>query len=226
MVTIKKGSLELPAENRILKIEQDFEIGKYEVTFEEYDNFVLDTGKVNKEELPALPGDKRGRGKQPVINVIWYEAIAYTQWLSVKTGKDCTLPTENQWEYAARAGSTKKYGIPAETGGSDDISGKGLANCDGCESGEKIEKTTEVGSYRPNKWGLFDMHGNVWEWNLNEYENPKKTSLEGDASRVLRGGSWLSVPVSVRASIRLWFNPVDRYNGIGFRVVCSSPILH
>ena len=229
MVTIKKGSLKLPAENgktRTLKVDQGFEIGKYEVTFAEYDYFVSDTQKVDEKGLLALPKAKWGRGKQPVIYVNWFDAVAYTQWLSEKSGKICTLPTENQWEYAARAGSIKEYGIPAETGGSDDITGKDLANCNGCGSGKKIGKTTEVGSFKANAWGLYDMHGNVWEWNLNEFANPENTSLEDYKSRVLRGGSWFNSPDNVRASIRSLFAPVNRLNKFGFRVVCSSPISH
>lgn len=237
MVTIKKGSLKLPAENgetsRILKVDQAFEMGKYEVTFAEYDYYVSDVLKVDKYGLLVLPKDmlvlpkaKWGRGKYPVINVTWFDAVAYAQWLSEKTGKLCTLPTENQWEYAARAGSTKKYGIPAETGGSDDITGKDLANCAGCESGEKIEKTTEVGSFKANAWGLYDMHGNVWEWNLNEYYKPENTSLEGNKGRVLRGGSWNYNPDFARASVRHRFVSDFRDLYIGFRVVCSSSIPH
>ena len=228
MVTIKKGSLKFPAENgdapRILKVDQDFEIGKYAVTFAEYDYFVSDTKKVNEEESLTSPKGKWGRGKQPVINVNWYEAVAYTQWFSEKAGKVCTLPIESQWEYAARAGSIKEYGIPAETGGSDNITGKDLANCAGCASGEPIGKTTEVGKFKPNAWGLYDMHGNVWEWNLNEYDMPENTAPEGNAPRVLRGGSWYDSPGGVRASVRGRDYPGSRYSGIGFRVVCSSPI--
>ena len=224
MVTINKGSLVLPAENgdapRILQVDQAFEIGKYEVTFAEYDYFVSDTSIV------ALSLDKWWRGKHPVIDVSWFDAVAYTQWLSEKTGKLCTLPTETQWEYAARAGSKKDYGIPAETGGSDDITGKDLANCAGCESGEKIEKTTEVGSFKANAWGLYDMHGNVWEWNLNEYYKPENTSLEGNKGRVLRGGSWNYNPDFARASVRRRFVSDFRDLYLGFRVVCSSPIPH
>ena len=213
-----------------LKLNQPYSISKYEVTFEQYDDFVLDTFRLKSGEL-ALPDDEGwGRKNRPVINVDWYDAIAYSAWLGKQTGRDCTLPTEDEWEYAARAGSTKEYGIPAATdgsdyGGSDDIAGRGLANCVGCQEGkDRLKKTSPVGDFAPNQWGLHDMHGNVWEWVSNAYDNPENTSKEGDAPRVLRGGSWFDSPHDARVSVRYWVNPGGRDSVIGFRVVCSSPI--
>ncbi len=224
MVTVPAGSFRMgssPKEMRKVAFKRPFEIGQYEVTFEEYDTFAIAEG----HKLPEDGG--WGRGNLPVINVSWHDAVAYTDWLSSKTkGKTCTLPTEAQWEYAARAGTKRAYGIPADTNGSDDIQGLGLANCDGCQKeGEKAPtKTTAVGSFPANKWGLHDMHGNVWEWVLNEYENPENTSVEGNAPRVLRGGSWFNFPGDAQASVRDGVNPDYRNRFIGFRVVCSSPI--
>ena len=129
-----------------------------------------------------------------------------------------------QWEYAARAGTTTQYGIPAPDG-SDDIADKGLANCDGC--GGKWDgrsKTAPVGEYPPNKWDLHDMHGNVWEWCLNEYDNPENTGTVGGKPRVMRGGSWNFNPGLARSSFRNWHFPGRRSHLFGFRVLCSSPM--
>ncbi len=229
MVSINSGSLMLPGDGdkpeREVSVRKNFSMGKYEVTFAQYDDFVRDK-LYRRDGLLDLPDDEGwGRGDLPVINVSWRDAVAYTDWLSGQEYKTCTLPTEAQWEYAARAGTKKAYGIPADTDGSDNIRGLGLANCDGCQKGkESIRRTTPGGSFPANKWGLHDMHGNAWEWVLNEYENPENTSVEGSVPRVLRGGSWLFNPDGALASVRGRGGPGDRDGFIGFRVVCSSPI--
>ncbi len=207
--------------------QEDLFIGKQEVTFEQYDRFAAAT----KRELPADQG--WGRGSRPVINVSWHDASAFTEWLSKQTGTPCRLPSEAEWEYAARAGTTAKYALPAPKG-SDEIKGKGLANCDGCGSQWDNQKTAPVGSFPANDWGLHDMHGNVWEWvQDNWYDNyhgapddgsPWEASQGGDdKARVLRGSSWLSGPVSARSADRGGGLPDDRYFIVGFRVLCSGP---
>ena len=189
-----------------------FELSKYEVTFEEYDRFVAATGR-------RAPGDRSwGRGRRPVINVSWKDAVAYTQWLSVKTGERYRLPSEAEWEYAVRAGSTTAF-----TWGDD--SGHNRANCHGCRSEWDNKKTAPVGSFSPNGWGLHDMHGNVSEW-VQDCWNFSYRGVSADASawetgdcerRVLRGGSWYDPPGNLR-SARRRFSAGRRYDYLGFRV--------
>ncbi len=162
---------------------QSFAMGKYEVTFEEYDKFCDAT----KRDKPAAEG--WGRGKRPVINVSWDDAKAYVKWLSEETGKDYRLPTEAQWEYACRAGSVGKYSF------GDDVSQLGNY---GWYDGNSGKQTHPVGEKQPNKFGLNDMHGNVREWLEDVYHDsysgaPSDGSawVNGDSNRhFLRGGSW------------------------------------
>jgi formylglycine-generating enzyme required for sulfatase activity len=126
-----------------------FYMGKYEVTFEQYDIFCQQTGR----STPSNSG--WGRGNRPVINVSWNDAVAFCDWLSKMTGKKYRLPTEAEWEYACRAGTNSKYSFGNSTG---DL---GLY---GWYDGNSGGKTHPVGSLRPNPWGLHDMHGNVFEW--------------------------------------------------------------
>ncbi len=208
-------------------LQKDLFIGKQEVTFEQYDRFAAAT---NRE----LPSDKGwGRGSRPVINVSWDDASAFTAWLSKQTGTPCRLPSEAEWEYAARAGTTTEYALPAPKG-SDVIKGKGLANCDGCGSQWDNQKTAPVGSFPANGWGLHDMHGNVWEWVQDNWHDnyddapgdgsPWQATQGGDGKRrVLRGGSWDSNPDFARSANRNWGNPDFRGYYVGFRVLCSGP---
>jgi len=218
-----------------------FRMGHYEVTFAEYDFFVLDRQhRYQGADRLAFPPDKErwGRDDRPVINVRWTDAYAYTRWLTQRLdreGVECRLPTEQEWEHAARAGTGKEYGIPAP-GGSNTISAKflegeagfePLANCEGCGGPwDAADRTSPVGSFAPNASGLHDMHGNVWEWCLNEYRNPDRTEPGGDAPRALRGGSWDHDPEDARASNRLRYGPGSSVSYVGFRVMCSSPIAH
>ena len=190
-----------------------FELGKYEVTFEEYDRFTAATGRE--------PADNEGwgRGRRPVINVSWEDAVAYTKWLSGQTGERYRLPTEAEWEYAARAGSVTAYSWGNEIGSN-------RANCDDCGSQWDGGQTAPVGSFGANSWGLYDMHGNVWEWvqdcwNESYQGAPANGSAweSGDCTqRVLRGGSWVSDPRDLRSAYRYRFTSTFRNFDIGFRV--------
>lgn len=167
-----------------------FAISKYEITFAEYDYFAQSTNK-------PLPGDNGwGREDRPVIHVSWDDAVAYAQWLTKTTGKKFRLPTEAEWEYAARGGSTTNYWW-----GDNEAEAKGKANCRrGCSSnfsGLFGSKTAPVGSYSPNAFGIYDTAGNVSEWVQDCYQdNYKNASNTGSAleekqcaGRVVRGGS-------------------------------------
>ena len=197
-------------------IGQPFALSVHELTFAEWDACVV-AGGCGGHEPVDLKG--WGRGTRPVTNVSWDEARKYVSWLSAQTGAEYRLPSESEWEYAARAGTTTKYSWGEEIG-------TNRANCDGCGSRWDNSRTAPVGSFRPNGFGLYDMHGNVWEWVADcfygSYEGaPSDGSvwLSGDCDeRVLRGGSWYSFPRYLRAACR-FRNPFDvRYDTIGFRV--------
>jgi formylglycine-generating enzyme required for sulfatase activity len=202
-----------------------FSMSATEVTNEQYRELVK-TSKGTAPEPVIFGLDDR-----PVTNVSWHDADAYAQWVSEVTGEDCGLPTEAEWEYAARAGTTAAYALPAAKGGSNDIRGKALANCDGCGSlWDKLE-AAPVGSFDPNDWGLYDMHGNVWEWvqdciHRNYTGAPEDGSAwleenDGDCGkRVARGGSTYNSLGFLRSSSRRQSKPDVRRPDIGFRVVC------
>ena len=192
---------------------ESFELGKYEVTFEEYDRFTAATGRV-------LAGHRGwGLGRRPVINVSWEDAVAYTKWLSEQTGERYRLPTEAEWEYAVRAGTVTRYSWGDEIG-------RNRANCRVCGSRWDGEQTAPVGSFAPNGWGVHDMHGNVWEWVQDcwngDYQGaPVDGSAweSGDCSRrVLRGGSWNFNPRFLRSAYRVRYTTSLRLFNIGFRV--------
>jgi formylglycine-generating enzyme required for sulfatase activity len=187
-----------------------FAIGRYEVTFDEWDACVADGGCNGYR-----PSDRGwGRGQHPVINVSWEDAQAYVGWLSEKTGATYRLPSEAEWEYAARAGTTTPFWWGEQAT-------PDMANFD-----RAVGRTTEVGTYPPNPWGLHDVAGNVWEWvedcwNESYRGAPVDDSpwLLGDCSRrVVRGGSWYYPPVYLRSAFRFRFEPDDRNLNLGFRV--------
>jgi formylglycine-generating enzyme required for sulfatase activity len=206
-----------------------FYLGKTEVTFREWDACVAD-GACDGYR-PADQG--WGRDERPVINVSWEHAQTYVEWLSRKKGRNCRLPSEAEWEYAARAESKDtKYALPSPDG-SDNIKDKGLANCANCGSEWDNKKTAPVRKFPANSWGLHDMHGNVWEWVEDCAHKYKDEPDDGRAwgeenggnckNRVLRGGSWSGFPVLVRSADRLKYDPKQRTTSFGFRVVCGSP---
>ena len=191
-----------------------FQLSPHEVTFDEYDQFVELTAHSYK------PRDENwGRGRRPVINVSWDDAQAYAAWLSQATGKSYRLPTEAEWEYAARSGS--KQETWAGTSKEDELGNYAVYRAD---------KTAEVGSKQPNTFGLYDLSGNVDEWvedcwheNYKDAPDDGKPWLEGGGGncgqRVIRGGSWFdNFPVSLRSSFRLRYTTVNRNIYIGFRL--------
>ena len=206
-----------------VSIEQPFYLNTTEITYEQYDYYVWQQHRVgNKVEFPNTA--KGGRGDRPVVNVNWFDAMTYARWLGEQTGKQCRLPTEAEWEYAARAGTTSAYHWGDEPGSNN-------ANCDGCGSSWDKQEAAPVGSFSANKYGLHDMSGNVWEWTCSNwrerFDGSEQQCNNHDADsqfRVLRGGSWYGDPDGVRASVRDDNHPDARYSNIGFRVLCSSPI--
>lgn len=196
-------------------ITKPFAVGRFDVTFEEWDACVADGGCDGYK-----PQDLGwGRGRRPVFNVSWNNATAYVAWLSRKTGKDYRFLTEAEWEYAARAGTTTAYYWGDEIG-------KGNANCDGCGSQWDNGQTAPVGSFAANAFGLYDMAGNLWQWVQDCYHDSYDgASTDGLAwkndactSRVIRGGSWISKPPLLRSAGRFRNSPEDRGNLLGFRI--------
>jgi formylglycine-generating enzyme required for sulfatase activity len=153
------------------------------------------------------------------MNVSWVDAVAYAKWLSAETSKRYRLPTESEWEYAARAGSTTKYHWGDEIG-------INRANCGDCGSRWDYEQTAPVGSFMANEFGLSDMHGNVWEWTQDCWnESYNRAPIDGNAwesgdcdRRVVRGGSWGSLPWYLRSANRYGWTASDRFNKQGFRL--------
>lgn len=195
-----------------------FYLAKTEVTFTQYDACVASGGCAH------LPEDEGwGSGERPVINVNWDDAQKYIQWLNQRTGKHYRLPTEAEWEYAARAGSETQYSWG-------DKIGHNQANCDGCGSQWDNKQTAPVGKFPANAFGLQDLHGNVREWtqdcwNYNYNGAPMDGSAweQGDCSqRVFRGGSWAHFAVYLRSAYR-WSNSREsRYYFMGFRLASDA----
>ncbi len=190
---------------------EGFSMGKSEVTFEQYDKFADATGR-------ARPDDEGwGRGNRPAINVSWNDATAFGEWLSERTGQRFRLPTEAQWEYAARAGRSTAF-----PGGNS--LGRNMANCKNCGSRWGGKQTAPVGSFSANAWGLFDTVGNVWEWTCSK-RNAKYRGNDKHCSgrtlignRVYRGGSWKSGALGSRSARRSSHNVANRNGDLGFRI--------
>jgi formylglycine-generating enzyme required for sulfatase activity len=213
----EKGRSANEGPQHAVRFTQPFALGRYPVSFEEYNHFCGVEGR-------KKPRDGRwGRGRRPAINVSWEDARAYCEWLSEQTGQGYRLPSEAEWEYACRAGTTTRYWW-----------GNEITHEDANYSGGVLKvlvrlftgKTTEVGSHPPNPWGLYDMHGNVWE-RVEDYWHDSYEGAPDDGSawttgdyrwRVQRGGSWLSVPENLRSADRSRSIPDFRENVLGFRV--------
>jgi formylglycine-generating enzyme required for sulfatase activity len=194
-------------------IRSRFALGRYPRTFDEYDRFC-------EAKQRGKPDDSGwGRGRRPVINVSWDDAQAYIAWLSQETGKPYRLPSEAEWEYACRAGTTSRYSFG-------DMITPDQANY--ADSG--LWRTSEVGAYSANPWGLHDMHGNIWEWVDDDWhENYRGAPSDGSAWKeikgsadsrlcVWRGGACSANSRYCRSALRNWGDPDRRDSNVGFRV--------
>jgi len=205
-------------------IAKPFAVSKFELTFDEWDTCFGHNGCTQHP-----PDATWGRGQRPVIFVSWDDAQQYVTWLSKITGKPYRLLTEAEYEYATRAGTTTAYPWGDEI----DLNGKAMANCNGCGSQWDFKQTAPVGSFPPNKFGLYDMEGNVLEWVEDCYHpNYQNAPADGSAwlsgracsNRVHRGGSWNGIAVSLRSAVRDWNTPDNRYYAVGFRVARTLAI--
>jgi len=190
-------------------------------------------------ELDPDPAQCKGDNR-PVERVSWYDATEeFCARLTRFTGRDYRLPSEAEWEYACRAGTTTPFHFGetittdlANYDGTDDSDGRWKSNYGQGPKGIDRNETTEVGSFPPNTFGLYDMHGNVSEWcqdywhdNYDDAPTDGSAWIEGGDSerRILRGGAWFSFPRICRSAYRYSGTPDFRYDGIGFRVCCAAP---
>jgi formylglycine-generating enzyme required for sulfatase activity len=208
----KEANRDIDETQHEVTISQPFYMGKFLVTQEQYEKV---TGVVN-------PSKYKG-AKNPVEKVTWDDAQNFCKKLSTAGGKAVRLPTEAQWEYACRAGSTTAYGF----GDSDEA----LAQYAWYSVNSKIA-THAVGEKKPNAWGLYDMHGNLWEWCQDLYgdkyysESPKvdpQGPAKGTGAHVLRGGAWYTSTWDCRSAYRYWGWPGWHEPYDGFRVVVAAP---
>ena len=204
-----------------VRITKPFCMGRYEVTQEQW-----------QRVMGNNPSNFKG-ARNPVEQVSWDNCQEFVKKLN-GLGKEkgtFALPTEAEWEYACRAGT----GTPFHTGetlSTDEANYNGNSTYGNGRKGEYCEKTTPAGSLKPNAFGLYDMHGNVWEWCADRYgEKYYEDSPEGDPrgprtgeSRVLRGGSWYYPPTNCRSAYRYYLMSGNRLNNHGFRVVCAAGV--
>jgi formylglycine-generating enzyme required for sulfatase activity len=211
----EKGRFDDEGPQHMVAIAQPFELGRYEVTFDEYDRFAEAEGRKKPDDSGW------GRGKRPVINVSWQDAQDYVTWLSARTGKRYRLPTEAEWEYAARAGTTTAYWWGNDLG-------QNHANGGGGGSQWDSKQTAPVGSFKPNPFELYDTAGNVYEW-VQDCWHGSYSGAPADGTawlgteeeckfRVVRGGSWYIYPQYLRSAYRIRNGSDVAFNYLGFRI--------
>ena len=212
---------------RTVTISKRIAMGRYEVTFADYDRFADAPGTTQ-----GRPADEGwGRGSRPVIRVSRADAEAYAAWLSTQTGKTYRLPSEAEWEYAARAGTTTAYSFGASINCSQANYGRQLAGPCNTGSNASLVRTVAVGSFLANAFGLFDMHGNATEWVKDCYVNTytgaptdgsARTSCGSSTLPILRGGAWVSTSQNLRSAGRFSNSAVTSSfssRTVGFRLV-------
>jgi len=223
----QKKWLERETPQRWVGIERPFAIGRYPVTVGEWRVFVQATGWEPQGEVhweqPGFPQTDA----HPVVGVTWHDAQRYVAWLSQATGKRYRLPSEAEWEYACRAGTKTAFSF-GDTISPEQANYDATFTYNGSPRGPCRQGTTPAGMFPPNPWGLYDMHGNVWEWVQDVvHDNYEGAPMDGSAwetggdpaRRILRGGSWLYNPRYLRSALRNGFSSVLSNDIVGFRVV-------
>jgi formylglycine-generating enzyme required for sulfatase activity len=238
---------------RRVAIPKRIAIGKFEITVDQFSAFVTETGITVGNSCHVIVGfDGRSAawgprevsfrqpgfevtGSQPLVCVSWHEAQAYVGWLRRRTGKPYRLPTEAEWEYAARAGTSTVYSFGDDETGLCAYArfadlGSGLEWRGTCRSDAVASGPIPVGSLKPNPWGIFDMHGNAWEW-VEDCWTPNALEIPTDGSAfsrsgscevsVMRGGSWAAPYRKLRSATRWPVAAASRHQHIGFRVALS-----
>jgi formylglycine-generating enzyme required for sulfatase activity len=223
----RKAWVEREGPRHWVAVHHAFAIARHPVTVGQWREFVLATRwKGNGDVNWNAPGFAQDDG-HPVVGVNWNDAQLYVAWLSRRTGKRYRLPTEAEWEYACRAGTTSAFSF-GDTIRPDQANYDARFTWNGTTRGVPRRGTTRAGTYPANAWGLCDMHGNVWEWVQDvmhdSYEgappNAKAWEEGGDQGRrVLRGGSWLYHPRYLRSAVRNGFAARMSNDKVGFRVV-------
>jgi formylglycine-generating enzyme required for sulfatase activity len=256
----KPGKKDNEEKQHEVEITRDFYLGKYEVTRGQFAQFVSETGYKTDAEKAKNGGEgfnvETGKDEfkleynwrnvgfpqtdeHPVVIVSWFDAGKFCEWLSKKTGKAARLPTEAEWEYACRAGTTTRY-----ASGDDNESRVQIGNLADLAYGKKYPKanvtkgedghvfTAPVGQFKPNAFGLYDMHGNVYEWCEDWFgpayadlgaKDPVRKEKAGNANlRVIRGGAWQTGPDDGYAAARHRHAPLIGYSRTGFRVLIAA----
>jgi formylglycine-generating enzyme required for sulfatase activity len=237
-----------------VEIRRPLLMGRHEVTNAQFALFdpSHDSRFERGDFLHFSPGERGwtlSRASQPVVRVSWHQAVAYCAWLSQKTGRRFTLPTEAQWEYACRAGTATSFWYGPS--GSDFSASANLSDAShqaidpfgwsgrtdvippwrpaDTRFDDRSRVSAPVASYRANPWGLFDMHGNVAEWTRSEYrpypyrDDDGRESLDSGGKRVVRGGSWYDHPERGRSAFRQAYRAEQPVYDVGFRVICEVP---
>ena len=253
----EEGRFDWEGPQHRVRITKPFYLGAHEVTVGQFRRFVSDAGYKtdaekdgkggfgvtadgNWEQKPEYTWRNPGfpqTDEHPVVNVSWNDAVAFCEWLSGKEGREYRLPTEAEWEYACRAGTTTRYyhgneeeGLAQVGNVADAEAKKKFPGWTTISASDGYVYTAPVGKFRANGFGLYDMHGNVWEWcsdwyDAKYYANSPVDNPKGPASgsyRVVRGGSWRDSPRLCRSASRLGGSPVRRCYDLGFRVAWSS----
>ena len=222
----QKAWLDREAPQRWVGIDRPIALGRYPVTVGEWRQFALATGWQPSGDVNwAAPGFRQ-TDEHPVVGVTWHDAQRYVRWLSEETGQAYRLPSESEWEYCCRAGTRTAFNV-GDTITTDQANYDGNFTYNGSPKGVFRKGTTPAGMFAPNPWGLFDMHGNVWEWVQDtvhdNYEGAPSNGAAweqgGDkARRILRGGSWLYAPRYLRSALRNGFSAALSNDIVGFRV--------
>ena len=230
----EEGRYDNEGPQHTVAIKAPFALGRFAVTLAEFGAFVEATGRAMPDEIYTFENDKweirKGRSfrnpgfaqtpRHPVVGANWDDAAAYCKWLSGQTGKEYRLPSEAEWEYACRAGKAEPFWWGAAIS-TDEANYDGNYTYGGGKKGQYRKATVPVESFKPNPWGLYQVHGNVWEWCADSWhENYRGAPEDGsvwmggdETRRVLRGGSWRGGPRYLRAAARGGVNTGSRLGG-------------